>query len=343
MNASKSVRLREIAEKAGFSRATVSLALRNHASIPPRTRAKVQAAAQELGYRPNPLVSALMTYHRSTRPAQATDLGLAMVIDFSKSDPWRNYLSEALLRGASARAEEHGYRLEEFWLRDLKMSARRLSAILYRRSIPGVIVAPLPAAHGHMRMEWPEFSAVCIGATLLAPSLHRVTTNRFRAMRLALRQLRRKRYERIGLAMHTNQDSRVDNQWTAAYLWEQQRVPATRRLEPFIVGDRDWTERKFAAWFAANSPDVILGYNPAIIELLQKLGQRVPEDVGFAHLWNPDQTGQFAGLYHDPPAIGGAAVDFVVGMIQRNERGAPLSPQTLLLEARWQDGRTARS
>jgi LacI family transcriptional regulator len=320
----------------------VSLALRNHASIPPTTRAKVQAAAQELGYRPNPLISALMTYHRSTRPARATDLGLAMVIDFSKNGPWRSYLSEELLRGASARAEEHGYRMDEFWLRDLKMSARRLSGILYRRSIPGVIVAPLPAAHGHLRMEWPQFSAISIGATLLAPNLHRVTTNRYLGMRLALRQLRRKKFERIGLAIHQNQDARVDNQWSAAYVWEQQRTPAARRIPPFIVGDRDWNERKFGNWFDAYRPEVVLAHSPLIVEFLQKLGNRVPEDVGFAHLWLPDQSGQFAGLYHDPTAIGAAAVDFVVGMIQRNERGAPQAPQTVLLEARWLNGKTLR-
>ncbi len=342
MSHPKPVRLREIAEKAGVSRATVSLALRNHSSIPAATRERVRAAADALGYRPNPLVSALMTYHRTTQPRRATHLTLAMIVNFARRAPWQSYLSEGLLNSAAARAEQMGYRLEEFWLGDLKMTGSRLSTVLFRRSVPGVIVAPLPAAHGHLRMEWDHFSPVAIGSSLLRPPLHRVTTGRFQAMRVAVRHLRRMGYRRLGLAMHANQDARVDHQWAAAFHWEQQQVPEAHRTIPFVVEDRDWEERNFAEWFKANRPQVILGYEPVVIEWLKNLGMRVPEDVGFAHLWIPDLSGEYAGIYHDPPAIGSAAVDFVVGMIQRNERGVPVSPQTLLLEAAWKEGNSVK-
>ena len=172
--------------------------------------------------------------------------------------------------------------------------------------IPGVIVAPLPAAHGLLNMDWKRFSAVAIGYSLLRPSLHRVTTDRFQAMRLAIYRLQRLRYSRIGLAMHSNQDARVNHQWGAAFLWEQQQIPSSERIPPLLVEERDWHEHEFAKWFEVNRPDVILGYDPSIIAWLKKLGRRVPEDVGFAHLWTPDCSGQFAGLYHNPPAIGSA-------------------------------------
>lgn len=45
--------LRDIANKLGVSHVTVSYALRNHYSIPERTRERVRMAALELGYRPN--------------------------------------------------------------------------------------------------------------------------------------------------------------------------------------------------------------------------------------------------------------------------------------------------
>lgn len=44
------VRLVDIAEEAGVSRATVSLALRNHTSIPEKTRQRIQTTARRLGY-----------------------------------------------------------------------------------------------------------------------------------------------------------------------------------------------------------------------------------------------------------------------------------------------------
>ncbi|MDR0353958.1 MAG: LacI family DNA-binding transcriptional regulator [Opitutaceae bacterium] len=52
--------LRSVAQAAGVSPATASLALRSSPSIAAATRARVQAAAGSLGYRPNPLVSQLM-------------------------------------------------------------------------------------------------------------------------------------------------------------------------------------------------------------------------------------------------------------------------------------------
>jgi LacI family transcriptional regulator len=342
VNGGKSIRLQDIAAKAGVSRATVSLALRNHASISPETRARIHQIAAALGYRPNPLVSALMSHQRRGKPQQPTHLGLAMVINFSRRERWQKFLSEDLLSSATARAEQLGYHLEEFWLRDADITPEQLSSILYRRSVPGLIIAPLPEARGQIQMDWENFSAVAIGYSLLRPQLHRVTTNRFQGMRLAVKQLRKLGYHRLGLALRGDQDARVDHQWGAAFAWEQQRLERKARTFLFVVEENDWNERNFGRWFKANRPDVVLGYDPEIIEWLKRLGQRVPDDVGFAHLWAPDTSGAFAGIYHNPPAIGVASVDFLVGLIQRNERGLPSSSQTLLLEALWQDGATVR-
>jgi DNA-binding LacI/PurR family transcriptional regulator len=55
------VTLREVAQKAGVSRAAVSRVFTPGASVSARMRARVEAAATELGYRPSALASALST------------------------------------------------------------------------------------------------------------------------------------------------------------------------------------------------------------------------------------------------------------------------------------------
>ena len=55
------VTLREVALKAGVSRSAVSRAFTPGASVSPKTRAKIEQAADELGYRPSLLASALST------------------------------------------------------------------------------------------------------------------------------------------------------------------------------------------------------------------------------------------------------------------------------------------
>src|SRR5438552_3565483 len=114
MSTPRPPRLQDIADQAGLSKATVSLALRNHPSIPPPTRTRIQKLAEQMGYRPNPLVSALMAYQRTTQAIRPTGLTLAVVIDFPRStSTWRQYLSEDLLAAAGARARELGYNIEE--------------------------------------------------------------------------------------------------------------------------------------------------------------------------------------------------------------------------------------
>ena len=45
-----------------------------------------------------------------------------------------------------------------------------------------------------------------------------------------------------------------------------------------------------------------------------------------------------AGINQEGAAVGAAAVNFLVGMIQRNERGVPRHPLQLLLSGTWQSG-----
>ena len=50
------VTMQDIAEKAGVTKATVSLALRKHSSISQSMQEKVAQLAEEMNYRPNPFV-----------------------------------------------------------------------------------------------------------------------------------------------------------------------------------------------------------------------------------------------------------------------------------------------
>ena len=51
---------KDIAQSLGLSQTAVSLALRNSPGISSTTVARVRAAVRRLGYRPDPMISALM-------------------------------------------------------------------------------------------------------------------------------------------------------------------------------------------------------------------------------------------------------------------------------------------
>ena len=335
LNATKPVRLQNLAEKASVSRATASLAL-SDAPIILADRRSDRATS------PTPMASALTPCQRTPSPVRRTHSTLAMLLRFSRNGPWEAHLPPSLLRGAALRAEQRGYQLEQFWIEDMKLTSRQLNRLLDQRRIPGVIIAPFPAAKGHPQLDWQQFSAVALDFSLARPVLHRVTTNRFDAMRLAVHKLHRLGYRRPGLALHAAQDLRAGHHWSAAFLWEQQKAVPSQRIPLFLAAEKDWTKSKFADWFGTNRPDVILGDDPAIITWLEALGKHVPDDAGFVQLWIQDPSSHYTGTYTNPPALGAAAVDMLAALIQRNERNIPNAPHTVLLPASWVDGETTK-
>ncbi len=339
----RAVCLQDIADRANVSRATVSLALRNDASISQVTRARIQEIADFLGYRPNALVAALMTYQRTAKPARKTHTTLAMLLRHSRHGAWRTQVSKRLLQAAADRAEQHGYRLEQFWLDDLDLSGARLSEVLYSRGIPGVIVAPLPGVSGRLQLDWSRFSAVSVGAPLPGVPLHRVHANCLDGVREALRRLGSLGYQRIGLALKASDDSQADGNWSAGYFSKQQQLGQQHRVPMFLARDHCWTESNFCRWYERWQPDAVLGTDPGAIEWLGRLGQRVPEDIGFAQISVESGKQNCTGIDLNAAGVGKSAVDLLVDLIRRNERGLPASRQTVLLETVWAEGGTTRA
>lgn len=68
------VRLKDIADKTGFSTNTVSLALRHSPRIPQQTRELIQAAATELNYLPNHIAKSLVSRETKTIGLVITDI-----------------------------------------------------------------------------------------------------------------------------------------------------------------------------------------------------------------------------------------------------------------------------
>lgn len=340
MPSGKHVTLKMIAREAGVSVMTVSRALRNQSNLAESTKKQIQEIAKRMGYRPNPMVTALMNYRRAGRPVDGA-LTLGFVTNFKTRAGWReSRLNVEFFEGALACADRHGYKLEEFWLSEPGMTGKRLSKILYNRNINGLIVAPLPVALGHIRLEWDLFSAIALGYSLAWPSLHRAVNHQFRSMRMAMRRLRKKGYRRAGLALRASIDERVEHHWVGGFLVEQLRAAPRNRVPLHVLPDKQWTQDRFNQWFRQSRPDVILSQHEEIMDWLKALNVQVPRDVGFVHLNCTGAPRAFSGLYQNGKAVGEGAVDYLVGMIQRNERGIPDLSHSILIQGTWQEGGT---
>ncbi len=339
MASSKPVTLSQIAAACGVCKATVSIALRGDRSIPEATRNRIVEKAMQMGYHPHPYLSALMAHTRAAHPIPA-DIPLAFVTSHHVPSPWKQgMIKPALINGLYERALQRGYRVEEFWLREPGMTARRLSKILYNRGIRGLIVGPLQRPRGHLLFDWDKFSAVTIGYSVTRPVLHRVISHHVHGVQLAMRQLRHRGCRRIGFAVAQEHDARVDGHFLAGYLREQQRLVASQRVPLYFPPLARWKCEGFRAWLEKHRPDaVICTEGPPVLAWLKKIGKSlasVPLLIAlYSDLDSPEGIG---GIHQSDHEIGVATIDVLADLLHRNERGLPEIPRTLLVEPTWID------
>jgi LacI family transcriptional regulator len=333
--------MQQIADAAGVSRMAVSLALRNSPKVSVATAARIRRLADEMGYRPNPMVSALMTQLRQARDVKKPSV-IAYVTAFPTEGGWRRPGPfVAFHQGAVRRAEQLGYMLEEWWLRRPGMNERRFCEILNTRGIHGMIVAPPPAESPELHFEWPHFAAATISYALTAPLLNRAGSDHFSAVNIAVHELTALGYRRIGLAIPEETDERVQQQWTAAMLSYQQHIRLSERVPTLF--HTSVASRSFANWFQEHQPHAVLSVGGDGLPVLAELGLRVPQDVGFVNLALTPQDDGMAGVNEHSELVGAAAVDLVDAQLRRNERGVPPHAKTVLISGQWVPGPTVRN
>lgn len=329
--------LQDVADRAGFHRSSVALALRDHPRIPAATREKIKNVAARLGYRINPFVAALMQSRRSGQAVRHASL--AFVTNYPTRFGWRpqHHDRPDFFPGAVERAKEFGYNLEHFWLGEPGMTSQRFCDILVTRGVHGVMIGRMPPGQHSLSLTWERFSSVALGMTLRSPRLHHVTENHFDTSLQAMQQCLDRGYRRVGFVFSEANDSpSVGDRWFAAYLLQQLKFPAADRLPPCPGVPTDVTT--FTTWFRRERPDALLVTHSApVLDWLRTLGLHIPRDVGLVELQdNPELD--TAGVYYDPAKIGALAVEMLIGLMHRNETGVPNDQHEVMLTGEWREG-----
>ena len=332
----------QIAQRAKVSRSTVSRVMRHDPRISPETARRVQAAAKELGYRPNPLLSTLMERVRVGRNISYQGT-LAIVTDEEDAAKWYINSTGSWARihfGALQRAQERGYKVECFSAREYPADGHRLSQVLRARDIHGVYITPGFAGR-ELQLDWEWFSAATTGHGLVRPDLHRVCYHNYHGIQLACRKLHAAGYRRIGLYLEQRNNEVTDNNYLAGFLLFQHSVAEPNRISPALVARYDRDE--FRAWYRAHRPDAVISSKGVVAEWALELGARCPDDFGFAHLDHTPNLGQWAGINHHNELIGRGVIDLILAQVHRGESGIPTHPSTTMVEGFWADGPSVRT
>jgi LacI family transcriptional regulator len=344
------ITMTDVARRAGVHYTTVSMALRNHPRLPAATRERLRALAEEMGYRPDPVLQALNDYRGRLKPRRQIAT-IAYITNFDSRWGWKQVWPDAeFYAGAERRASDLGYQLEHFWLGEPGLTPHRLSDVLHARGITGIVIASHRyEAKTPLAFEWAKFCGVKIESFPQEPALHNVSTDRHSAIRIAVRQAKAAGYRRIGFAMHPLWDLNADLAWSAGFLAEQQRIAPDERLPIFMFPESTWLQGNdsrdqaaardsFQAWLRRHQPDCLISTSSFVKSHLDAMGIFVPRDLAFADILLPQSDGKVAGVRQNCRRVGEVAIEILASQLQQNAFGVPELPNATLVESTWFDG-----
>jgi LacI family transcriptional regulator len=330
----------DIAHRLRVSPSTISRALRADPRISEALRERVRAVVEEFGYRPNPMVSALMANRRRRGSGGAVDV-IALVTHYGGSQDWRTkdvcrWEYEGILR----RARELGFRVEVFALGDFHGRVERLQATLRARAIRGVILGFSREQNSDVEFDSTGFCVVGLSAYFPQVVADRANFHGFYNVRLALDKMRDLGYRRPALIAPERNNRLSSNLWSGAFLDWQRALPRRHRCEPFMPGEES-SAAEFSDWLYRNEPDSLLVYKYPVRPLLARRGLRVPDDLGLAYLYRTsDERGAAAGIDGNLEEVGAAALDLVVGRLYGNQTGQSEHSKEVLIKGTWHPGVT---
>lgn len=328
------VTLKDVAERAGVSRSAVSRSFTEGASVSAKTRAKVEKAANDLGYTPNALASSLTT-------GRTKLIGL-IVNNFH--NPLILEVFDLFTRGL----QDRGLRPLLVNLSDATDPAASVK-MLRQYSVDGVIVAsstlPSSFAESFKNAGLPVVHA--FGRYAIAPDVHVVGIDNVACGRMAAEALVQRGYRRLaflgGPRTATSTQDRVAGFLGALAPYPEIRVTTSYATDySFDAGraemQRLLTETPAEAYFCG---DDLLAVGA--LSAIEEAGLSVPGDIGLIGLNDMEMARwQLIGLttIHQPVAqIIEAAIDLVVSIIEKPDR----PPEVRLFPCRVVERRTLRA
>jgi DNA-binding LacI/PurR family transcriptional regulator len=272
------ITIKEIAEKAGVSRSTVSRALKDHSSISAATKQRVQTIAQELGYVPNYIAQSLSINRTRTIGVVITHL----LNPFS----WR------IVEGVDLAAHDLGYSVIISSSRNDR--ARELDVIqaFQRRRVDGIIVSSSHLGTYYSSvLNMVDIPVVLINEQQPGDNIWSVTNDDYSSARMAVEYLLEIGHRQIGyvgiLDRPRSNERRYEGYYdamVAAGLTPFKSFHGQSRTLDFTTAHSDFeTGREATQSIIETGLSAVFCYNDSValgvIAGLRERGLNVPQDI----------------------------------------------------------------
>ena len=270
------MRMRDVAERAGVSPATVSRVLNGATTVRPEYRARVLRAIEEVGYRPNRLASNL-------RRQKAEMIGVVI------SDIENPHFTQ-MVRAVEDAAYRRGYRLLLCNTDETEQKQKAYLQMLAAERVLGVLLSPSdPAGEEISELIDLGIPVIAFDRTVEDPRADAVVVDNAAGTRLATEFLIRAGHERIGFVSGLGEiETSVKRQAGYEVAMREAGLEPRSADGGFRIEDgRMATEEllddgDFTALLVGNNLMTI-----GALEALRSCGIRVPEDIALVAVDDP--------------------------------------------------------
>ena len=331
---SPSITLQDIADQLGLAKSTVSLALREKGTLSTATRDRVKQTAKAMGYRPDPLLAALVS-RRNRIPADSLP-----VVFLSGED---SAAAAAYAGVCSRRAHEWGYRLEKRFVRrpgEIKPTLREL----WHRGTRGLILYHIPGG------DWLE-SDLLRDLVVVQCRLHReplpfttVRSGIVRKTHTTVEKVLAAGYRRIGNVVllatpdlsHPEDQARV-----GGVLGAQQRFSDPFRFPPPLMVNlfrhsEDYWREAARKWMVEHRLNAVICTTDGLAEMLFAGWKDRPATA--CTLLSHVTDGSLAGMCDNTVLLGEKCMELIDQFIRARRFGIPEHPVEVIIPSDWMEG-----
>lgn len=338
----RKITLRDIAKESGVSVTAASLAMRGSKRVSKAKTEEIRGVADKLGYKRDPMMSALCAYRDTIRPKhQSANINFLQLGETRQSMLHEERVAQDFWKGALKETKLLGYNLNSIWAGDPNLNPKRVKEILTSRGVVGIIIYQSNCPIDKVRSILDDFSLLWLGDGPKDASMHCVRINRFSSMHMVWEKLSSMNYRNAGLVLAQHTISQNYGEWEAAHNHYQHRYVGTPHYIPTLTfnSNHDCDLTQLDSWIKTWKPQVIVSAFSKVYRLLKELGYRIPKDVGYVSLSTKLKT-EISGIDQQSESIAQTGVRLLDQLICNREQGVPPHQQIIEINGRWNAGKT---
>ncbi len=317
----KKITMADIANALGISKASVSFAMNGSPKISPKLRKKILSTAKKMGYKKNPVLSAVLS-NLKNKESNGYFGSIALINANPKRDAFIKYpIFAKYANGVKAEAEKLGFSIFEVWLHSPNLTPTKLKDILDARGINGALIL------GHTNSN--DFSKeyidvlktlkiLSIGVKMTNFDTDCVCADKFRIAYHATKKVISLGFKRPALVLSEEIDSIVEGRFSGGFMSAQLLLSEKNRIPPFLKLNLAIKKPKiFSDFISKYKPDVILSFSEHTNERLERINAKIPSEIAQIRLESTSETDVWNAIDLNYEAVGATAMKQLVDYINR--------------------------